>query len=77
MASPLFRNHDLNLAGWKIGSNKIVGFKMAVWKHRKNIPPLPPAFEMYLIVFPVYLKKCTSLNWYSQFLPYNSHKCGT
>ncbi len=30
MASPLFRTHDPNLAGWKTGSNKIVGLKMAV-----------------------------------------------
>jgi hypothetical protein len=30
MASPLFRFYDPNLAGWKTGSNKIVGLKMAV-----------------------------------------------
>jgi hypothetical protein len=28
MASPLFPNHDPNLAGWRTGSNKFVGLKM-------------------------------------------------
>jgi hypothetical protein len=28
MASPLFPNNDLNLAGWRTGSNKFVGLKM-------------------------------------------------
>jgi hypothetical protein len=30
MASPLFRVHNDILAGWKTGSRKIVGLKMAV-----------------------------------------------
>jgi hypothetical protein len=30
MAFPLFRVHNNNLAGWKTGSRKIVGLKMAV-----------------------------------------------
>jgi hypothetical protein len=29
MASPLFRIHNPELAGWKTGSKKIVGLKMA------------------------------------------------
>ncbi len=35
MASPLFRIHNANLAGWKTGSRKIVGLKMEVWKDKK------------------------------------------
>ncbi len=35
MASPLFRIHNVYLAGWKTGSREIVGLKMAVWKDRK------------------------------------------
>ncbi len=31
MASPLFRTHSDILAGWKTGSRKVVGLKMAVW----------------------------------------------
>jgi hypothetical protein len=30
MATDLFRPNDPNLTGWKTGSNKIVGLKMAV-----------------------------------------------
>jgi hypothetical protein len=30
MASPLFRIHNVILAGWKTGSREIVGLKMAV-----------------------------------------------
>jgi hypothetical protein len=36
MASPLFRFYDPNLAGWKTGSNKIVGLKMAVLQDKKK-----------------------------------------
>ncbi len=37
MASPLFRIHNANLAGWKTGSREIVGWKMAVWKDKNKI----------------------------------------
>jgi hypothetical protein len=57
MASPLFRIHNANLADWKTCSKEIVSLKMAVRKDKKKIhPPIPPAFEMYLIVFLMYLK---------------------
>ena len=36
MAYPLFRIHDPNLAGWKTGSNKFVGLKMAVQKDKNS-----------------------------------------
>jgi hypothetical protein len=36
MASPLFRIHIVNLAGWKTGSRETVGLKMAVGKDKKR-----------------------------------------
>jgi hypothetical protein len=36
MASPLFRIHIVNLAGWRTGSRETVGLKMAVWKDKDN-----------------------------------------
>jgi hypothetical protein len=42
--------------GLKAVSNGIVGLKMAVYQDlEKRCPSLPPAFDMYQIVFLVYL----------------------
>jgi hypothetical protein len=36
MASPLFHTHSDILAGWKTGSRKVVGLKMAVSEDKKK-----------------------------------------
>ncbi len=59
MSSPLFRNQDSKSGGLESRFEGIYRFKNSGGRRQeKNTPSHPPGFEMYLIIFLVYLINC-------------------